>query len=202
MIERPHAPATDRNRDAILEILSDELADRTKVLEIGSGTGQHAVFFSERLPHLTWQTSDVEDNHGGIKSWIDFAKVRNVIGPLEIDVEVTNVIDGNFDVVYSANTAHIMSMHAVTCMFELVGSLLPVSGKFCLYGPFNREGEFTSESNATFDASLRSRNPLMGLRNLEELDALAERHGMQRTSLYAMPANNFLVIWRRSDKPC
>jgi len=196
--ERSNAPATDRNREAILEILVDEFSDRNEVLEIGSGTGQHAVFFANAMPHLTWQTSDVAKNHSGIRSWVEFANIDNVKPPLEIDVESVSSIDGNFDAVYSSNTAHIMSMRAVECMFELVGNLLPMNGKFCLYGPFNRNGDFTSESNAKFDASLRSQDPSMGIRNLEDLEVLAEKAGMQRSSLYAMPANNFMVTWNRT----
>ena len=198
MTERPDAPATDRNREAILEVLVDEFSDRNEVLEIGSGTGQHAVYFANAMSHLTWQTSDVSKNHSGIRSWIEFANIDNVKPPLEIDVELVRGIDGNFDAVYSSNTAHIMSMRAVEFMFELVGNLLPMNGKFCLYGPFNRNGDFTSESNARFDASLRSQDPSMGIRNLEDLEVLAEKAGMQRSSLYAMPANNFMVAWNRT----
>jgi cyclopropane fatty-acyl-phospholipid synthase-like methyltransferase len=196
--ERPDAPATERNREAILEVLVDEFSDRHEVLEIGSGTGQHAVFFANAMSHLTWQTSDVSKNHSGIRSWIEFANIDNVKPPLEIDVELVSGIDGNFDAVYSSNTAHIMSMRAVEFMFELVGNLMPMNGKFCLYGPFNRNGDFTSESNARFDASLRSQDPSMGIRNLEDLEVLAEKAGMQRSSLYAMPANNFMVAWNRT----
>ena len=198
MTERPDAPATDRNREAILEVLVDEFSDRNEVLEIGSGTGQHAVFFANAMSHLTWQTSDVSKNHSGIRSWIEFANIDNVKPPLEIDVELVRGIDGNFDAVYSSNTAHIMSIRAVEFMFELVGNLLPMNGKFCLYGPFNRNGDFTSESNARFDASLRNQDPSMGIRNLEDLEVLAEKAGMQRSSLYAMPANNFMVAWNRT----
>jgi cyclopropane fatty-acyl-phospholipid synthase-like methyltransferase len=193
--ERPNAPATDRNREAILEVLVDEFSDRHEVLEIGSGTGQHAVYFANAMSHLIWQTSDVAGNHTGIRSWIEFSNIDNVKLPLDLNVESENSIDGKFDAVYSSNTAHIMSMHAVERMFELVGKLLPMNGKFCLYGPFNRNGDFTSESNARFDASLRSQDPSMGIRNFEDLEALAEKAGMQRSSLYAMPANNFMAVW-------
>ncbi len=199
MSDKPSAPATERNREAILEVLADELRDHTAVLEIGSGTGQHAVYFADHLRNLTWQTSDRKQNHVGIEAWIESANVANVRRPLELDVEAPPKLDASYDAVFSANTAHIMSMHAVECMFALVGKLLPVAGKFCLYGPFNRDGEFTCESNETFDASLRSQDPSMGLRNLEDLESLAETAGMQRSSLHAMPANNFIVVWRRAD---
>ena len=198
MTERPNAPATDRNREAILDVLVDEFSDRHEVLEIGSGTGQHAVYFADAMSHLIWQTSDVAKNHSGIRSWIEFSSIDNVKLPLELNVESENSIDGNFDAVYSSNTAHIMSMHAVECMFELVGKLLPMNGKFCLYGPFNRNDDFTSESNARFDVSLRSQDASMGIRNFEDLEVLAEKAGMQRSSLYAMPANNFMAVWNRT----
>lgn len=197
MTDRPSAPATERNRDAILDVLAVEFAGRSSVLEIGSGTGQHAVFFAARLPDLTWQTSDRKQNHAGINAWIESAGVANVVAPLEIDVESTPPVDPIYDAIFSANTAHIMSMKAVECMFDLVGGLLPVDGNFCLYGPFNQNGEFTSESNRQFDASLRSQEGSMGIRDLEELEVLAEQAGMRRARLYAMPANNFIVIWRR-----
>lgn len=200
MTERPSAPATERNREAILEILTDQFSSRSSVLEIGSGTGQHAVYFASRLPHLIWQTSDRVQNHAGINAWIDSAAESNVKRPLEIDVQSPPPIAASYEAVFSANTAHIMSAKAIEAMFELVGTALSAGGGiFCLYGPFNRSGEFTSESNARFDASLRSQDPLMGIRNLEDMDTLAEREGMQRHRLYAMPANNFVVIWRRTD---
>lgn len=199
MTDKPHAPATERNRDAILEVLADELRDRSSVLEIGSGTGQHAVYFASRLPHLNWQTSDRLQNHAGIKAWIDSANAPNVQTPLDIDVESPAPVTTSYDAVFSANTAHIMSARAVDQMFSLVGKLLRENGVFCLYGPFNRNGEFTSESNERFDASLRSQDRLMGIRALEDMDALAKSDGMRRHRLYAMPANNFLVVWQRID---
>ena len=199
MTERPSAPATVRNRDALLEVLSHELRDRTVLFEIGSGTGQHAVYIAGQLRDLTWQTSDRVQNHATINAWIESEDVTNVLAPLVYDVEAPPPMDGSYDAVFSANTAHIMSLHAVHCMFALVGNLLRAGGIFCLYGPFNRDGEFTSDSNAQFDASLRSQDPLMGIRNLEDLDVLAQKAGMQRGRLYAMPANNFMVIWHRDD---
>jgi len=173
--------------------------NRSSVLEIGSGTGQHAVYFASHLPHLTWQTSDRVQNHAGINAWIDSAAVSNVKRPLEIDVQSPPPIADSYEAIFSANTAHIMSAKAVESMFALVGRVLSAGGLFCLYGPFNRSGKFTSESNARFDASLRSQDPLMGIRDLEDMDALAERKDMLRHRLYAMPANNFVAIWRRND---
>lgn len=161
--------------------------------------GSMPFFFAGKLANLTWQTSDRKQNHSGIKAWIESSNLANLLQPLELDVEAPPKLGDSYDAVFSANTSHIMSMHAVEGMFALVGDLLPVDGKFCLYGPFNRSGEFTSESNRQFDASLRAQDSSMGIRNLEDLDELATRAGMQRSRLYAMPANNFIAAWHRVD---
>ena len=193
----PSAPATERNREAILEVLQRELADAGAVLEIGSGTGQHAVFFGQNMPDLQWQTSDRTDNHAGIVAWVGTAGLENVAQPIELDVEKVDAVSGNYDAVFSANTAHIMSFAAVVCMFRLVGGLLSNGGAFCLYGPFNVNGEFTSASNDAFDQSLKSRDPLMGIRDLEALIKLGMQNGLEIASQYAMPANNMLLVWHK-----
>jgi cyclopropane fatty-acyl-phospholipid synthase-like methyltransferase len=199
MSDKPDAPATRRNQDAILTVLKDAFADRHRVLEIGSGTGQHAVFFATALPQLTWQTSDRVENHAGIRGWIDDAGPDNVLSPLALDVDDAEPSPGTFDAVFSANTAHIMSYPSVRRMFRFVGQALEPGGVFCLYGPFNVGGEFTSDSNAWFDQSLRSRDPAMGIRDLEALIDLAGEHGMSLHRRYAMPANNQLLVWNRND---
>ncbi len=195
---KPNAPAAMRNQDPILEVISDEFQGCRTILEIGSGTGQHAVFFASKMPWLTWQTSDLQENHDGINAWLEEATVDNVESPLELDVEKPLQTDDNFDGVFSANTAHIMSIGAVECMFGTVSECLVEGGKFCLYGPFNLNGEFTSDSNMNFDASLKSQNPLMGIRDLADLDGFAEASGLKRANLYAMPANNMIVVWTKS----
>jgi len=197
--EKPNAPATGRNQEVILQVLQDEFSDAKSVLEIGSGTGQHAVFFARELPHLVWQSSDREINHDGIKAWIDDAGLENLLFPLALDVEDTEKLNSTFDAVFSANTAHIMSFPAVKCMFRLVGSCLTEEGVFCLYGPFNQDGAFSSPSNEKFDASLKAQDGSMGIRDLEDLDALAAANGMRRVRLYAMPANNNIAIWEKDD---
>jgi cyclopropane fatty-acyl-phospholipid synthase-like methyltransferase len=197
MPEKPNAPATGRNQEVILQVLQDEFCDAKSVLEIGSGTGQHAVFFAGALPHLVWQSSDREINHDGIKAWIDDAGLENLLLPLALDVEDTEKLNETFDAVFSANTAHIMSFQAVKYMFRLVGSCLTKEGAFCLYGPFNQDGAFSSPSNEKFDASLKAQDGSMGIRDLEDLDALAEANGMRRVRLYAMPANNNIAVWQK-----
>jgi cyclopropane fatty-acyl-phospholipid synthase-like methyltransferase len=200
MSERPNAPATERNREAILQVLQTEFRDAKSVLEIGSGTGQHAVFFAGQLPHLTWQCSDREINHTGINAWIADAGRDNVLPPLALDVQDTEMPGAAYDAVFSANTAHIMSFPAVECMFRIVGSCLAEEGVFCLYGPFNQDGAFSSPSNEKFDASLKAQDAAMGIRDLQDLDALAANNGMRRVRLYAMPANNNLAVWQKSGR--
>jgi len=198
MTVKPHAPASGRNRQAILEVIKIEFGDCASVLEIGSGTGQHAVYFAAAMPWMTWQTSDLAENHQGIRSWIADSSLPNVRDPILLDVQQAVGVDAGYDGVFSANTAHIMSIGAVMCMFDVIGHLLSAGGVFCLYGPFNQDGAFTSESNERFDQSLRSQDPAMGIRDLEELDSFAGKSAMRRERLYAMPANNFLAVWRKN----
>lgn len=180
----------ERNREPILAILKRIFADRRRVLEIGSGTGQHAAYFAPELPHLTWQASDVAANLPSIRAW------RAEPPPIELDADKPFPrVDA--DAVFSANTTHIMSWPQVERTFAGVGALLPPRGVFALYGPFNYGGRHTSESNARFDAMLRHRDPLSGLREAEAIVALAERHGMAREEDNAMPANNRLLVFRR-----
>jgi hypothetical protein len=150
------------------------------------------------LPWLNWQTSDRIENHDGIHAWLADANLDNVNAPLQLDVlEPVNFSD-MFDAVFSANTAHIMSIVAVECMFRVVGERLHGGGKFCLYGPLNLNGNFTSDSNRDFDMNLKSQDPVMGIRDLEELDEFAAANGMRRASLYAMPANNMIAVWQKN----
>jgi len=197
MSAKPDAPATRRNRDAILAVIADEFSGASSVLEIGSGSGQHAVFFGSAMPWLQWQTSDRRGNHEGINAWLAAEGTENVLAPLELDVLETATVPGSHDAIFSANTAHIMSFPAVECMFSLVGKTLEPGGVFCLYGPFNIDGEFTSESNARFDRSLREQDADMGIRDLRDLERLAAANGLEAGRRYAMPANNMLLAWQR-----
>lgn len=199
MVERPFADATARNAEPILEVLRQEFRNCTDVLEIGSGTGQHAVRFATELRHLQWQTSDLDENHAGIRAWIVETGLPNVRAPLSLDVMTADPEAASYDAVYSSNTAHIMSFDAVIRMFAIVGKVLRPDGVFCLYGPIRKGGEFNTESNAAFDVNLRSRDATMGIRDLEALDGLAAEHGLQRTSLYAVPANNLVAVWHKTE---
>ena len=197
MTDRPFAEAAQRNAPAILEVLRREFRDAADVLEIGSGTGQHAVTFAAAMSGLRWQTSDLDDNHASINAWIDSAGLDRVSPPITLDVRSGEVEPASFDAVFSANTAHIMGIDAVRRMFSVVGDALRADGVFCLYGPFRIDGRFNTESNERFDASLRHRDAAMGIRDLETLDEFGASRGLQRQRLYAMPSNNFLAVWMR-----
>ena len=196
MEDKPHAPSCDRNRDPILAVLRHHFAEVRRVLEIGSGTGQHAVYFAMKLPRLTWQCSDVADNLPGIRQWLDDADLPNTPPPLELDV------DGEwpaqrFDAAFSANTLHIMGWASVQAFFAGLGGVLGARASLIVYGPFNYEGRYTSESNREFDAWLKARDPASGIRDFESVDALAKAQGFLLIDDVAMPANNRCLVWRK-----
>ncbi|MFA5081691.1 MAG: DUF938 domain-containing protein [Hydrogenophilaceae bacterium] len=195
---KPYAESCQQNRDPILAVLHEVLADRKRVLEIASGTGQHAVYFGAALPHLTWQTSELPENHKGIQAWLDEAGLANVLPPLALDVNAPAWPVGPVDAVFNANTVHIVAWPAVERMFAGIGRVLAPGGLLCLYGPFNYNGAFTSESNARFDVWLKNRDPVSGVRDFEALDRLAEAQGMRLERDVEMPANNRTLIWRRA----
>ena len=188
-MKRTSDPA-ERNRLPILAILKRVFADRTRVLEIGSGTGQHAAYFAPELPHLVWQASDVAENLAGIREW------RSDPAPLELDVD-RPFPDVEADAVFSANTCHIMSWPLVEKMFAGVARVLPAGGVFALYGPFNYGGKHTAPSNAEFDAWLRGRDPASGLRDAEKVIALALTNRLALVEDNPMPANNHLMVFRK-----
>jgi cyclopropane fatty-acyl-phospholipid synthase-like methyltransferase len=196
---KPYSAACERNQEPICKILGDLLANASHVLEIGSGTGQHAVFFGARMPQLQWQCSDLQQNHSGILAWQQEADLPNVLPPLTLDMAAPVWPDRTFDAVYSANTCHIMAWHQVEAMFAGASQLLPYGGVMCIYGPFNYGGNFTSPSNAGFDAALRQQAPHMGIRDFEAINALAHVHGLTLEHDHAMPANNRFLIWRRNQ---
>lgn len=198
MIEKPDAPSCARNRDPILAVLRRHFADRGKVLEIGSGTGQHAVYFAAALPWLTWQASDRAANLAGIGAWIADGQLPNTPSPLELDV-AGRWPGSKFDAVFSANTLHIMSWPEVEQLFQRLPCVLAEDAKLAIYGPFNYAGDFNSESNAAFDAQLKARSGHQGLRDFEAVDALAARAGLRLIEDVAMPSNNRCLIWRKTS---
>lgn len=196
-MSRPYSESCDQNRDPILAVLRPLLAQARNLLEIGSGTGQHAVYFAAALPHLTWHTSDLPANHAGIRAWLEEAGLPNVRPPLALDVTATEWPALAVDAVFTANTFHIVSPQAAAAMVAGVGALLPPGGCFIAYGPFNYGGRYTSNSNARFDQWLKARDPASGIKDFERLDALASAAGMQLEQDIAMPANNRTLCWRR-----
>lgn len=194
-MEKPNAPSTEKNREPILAVLREVFADRRQVLEIGSGTGQHAIHFAEQLPHLTWQTSDRPDFLPGIRAWLDEAGLPNVLPPFEFDVLGTWP-NGRYDAVYSANTLHIMSWPAVEAFFAGLPGVLAPGGLLLIYGPFMVDGRHTSDSNAAFDRSLRDKAPHQGVRDITAVDVLARQAGLELLEQRAMPSNNLVLLWR------
>ncbi len=194
---KPYSEACEENKQPILAVLERLFADSGSVLEIGSGTGQHAVYFGAASCHLTWQTSDRPENHAGIRAWLDEVALPNVRAPMVLDVGGEWPVE-RFDAVFSANTTHIMSWPEVEQMFRGIGRVLGPGGCFALYGPFNFGGDYTSESNARFDQSLKARDPESGIRNFEDLDDLAKANGLTFIEDIPMPVNNRTLVWHRT----
>lgn len=194
----PCSDACERNKAPILAILKNLLAAPGLVLEIGAGTGQHAVHFARHLPHLEWLPTDRGE-------WLDTLRERvrregpsNLRAPIELDVKSNGWPIESADTIYSANTLHIMAWPEVEAFFRGVGRTLAPRGRLAVYGPFRFEGNYTSASNAEFDAYLRRHDAASGLRDFEAVDALAAAVGLQLAANYAMPANNQLLAWRKS----
>jgi cyclopropane fatty-acyl-phospholipid synthase-like methyltransferase len=197
-MQKPFSQACENNKLPILEVLGCHLASGDRVLEVGSGTGQHAVFFGERLPGVTWQTSDLANNHPAIHAWLDDGKLPNVLPPLALDVTVFPWPVAEASAVFSANTAHIMAWPVVQDFVRGVGEVLDPGGLFLLYGPFNYNGTYTSESNESFDGWLAARDPRSAIRDFEAVDEAARRAGLSLVEDNPMPANNRLLVWRRA----
>jgi cyclopropane fatty-acyl-phospholipid synthase-like methyltransferase len=195
---KPFSQSSEENKEPILAVLREAFVAQRRVLEIGSGTGQHAVYFARQLPHLFWQPSELAENLPGIHAWLAEAGLPNVATPLLLDVERQPWPDSAADAVFSANTVHIISWPQVEALFAGIGALLPAGGVFALYGPFNYDGRFTSDSNARFDQWLKARDPLSGVRDFEAVDALARAAGMTLTRDYTMPANNRTLVWHKT----
>jgi SAM-dependent methyltransferase len=194
----PSSPACLRNRGPILDRLRTALAGVHRVLEIGSGTGEHATHFARALHHLTWQPTDVPPALGIVRARAAVEGTANLLAPLELDVKRRPWNVGRYDGLYTANTLHIVDRAAVEAFFGGAGEVLDAGGTLCVYGPFRYGGAHTSPSNAEFDAQLRERDPASGVRDVEWILELA---GAQRLALvvdHAMPANNRMLHFRKS----
>jgi cyclopropane fatty-acyl-phospholipid synthase-like methyltransferase len=210
-MDKPCSLACERNREPILGVLRKVFADRRRVLEIGSGTGQHAVHFAAALPWLSWQCTDRSGQLAGIRAWLGEAGLSNTPPPLALDVAqdwrtaLTSTLSrerergrGGFDAAFSANTLHIMAWPEVQALFAGLDTALADDATVVIYGPFNRDGAYTSDSNRGFDAMLRARDPASGLRDLEAVDALAHAIGLRLDEDVPMPAHNRCLVWRRT----
>lgn len=197
MSEKPFSAACKRNRDPILAVLRRHFADRRQALEIGSGSGQHAVHFAHALPQLIWQSSDRSENLPGICLWLAEAALPNTPAPLELDVAAGNWPQVRYDAIFSANTLHIMGWPEVEMMFAALPAITAGDAKLAIYGPFNYDGKYTSASNADFDQSLKAHAAHMGIRDFEQVDRLAQAAGFVLIEDAAMPANNRCLVWQR-----
>lgn len=199
-MNKPFSQACANNRQPILDVLRTAFAEARHVLEIGSGTGQHAVYFAEHMPWLYWQTSDLIDNHPGINAWIDDYSDRNIARPLVLDVTQAPWPDAtqSSDSIFTANTCHIMPWSAVEALFR---NLPDDCARLAIYGPMKYQGEYTSDSNRHFDQWLKSHAPHQGIRDFEAIDALAQGRGFTLLQDHAMPANNQLLLWARTATP-
>lgn len=193
----PFSEACERNKDPILNVVGEHFDTAKNVLEIGSGTGQHAVYFARSKPHLLWQTADQAEYLDGIHAQLDVANVDNVLRPLSVDVkQAVWVADATkFDLVYTANTFHIMAESDVKAFFSGLSNVLQPNGVVIVYGPFKYQGEFTSESNASFDQRLQERGVGSGIREFEWVNQLANEAGLSLLADHVMPANNQCLIW-------
>lgn len=191
--------ACERNKEPILAVLRGALAASRTALEVGSGTGQHAVYFATRLPHLIWQPSEVPEQLAPLAERVHGAGAPNLRTPRALDVRDDPWPLGNFDAVFSANTLHIMSWPEVCAFFRGVGAALGPTGVLCVYGPMRYRGAYTSASNAEFDRFLKARDPASGIRDFEALQELARAQDLVLCADHAMPANNQTLVWARAS---
>jgi cyclopropane fatty-acyl-phospholipid synthase-like methyltransferase len=190
--------ACERNKGPILAVLAGELGASRTVLEIGSGTGQHAVHFAAHLPHLRWQPTELEGHLSALAERVRLEGSANLRPPVALDVSDDPWDVPRVDAAFSANTLHIMAWSAVQDFFRGAGAVLTGAGVLCVYGPFRYRGDYTSASNAEFDAYLQARDPASGIRDFEALDALAAAQGLTLAADHAMPANNRTLVWHRT----
>ena len=198
-MNKPYSESCDQNRDFIFNIIEPLLADKQHVLEIGSGTGQHAVYFAQKMPHLIWQCSDQIAYHADIQQWLDDAELSNTPAPIALDVSYDPWPKNlSVDVIFSANAVHIMSWKNVVDFINKAGEQLDSKGLLILYGPFNYNNTYTSDSNARFDIWLKQNNPQSGIRDFEAINELAEQKGLSLIDDFTMPANNRILCWKKA----
>ena len=192
--------ACERNKEPILQVLKEVItADNKRVLEVGSGTAQHAAYFAKNLKNITWTTSDVSSGHARIKSMLDEVKLPNLRGPLAFEIGKDFFPKYNYDIVFTANTFHIMSWKQCKNLMKILGNRLREGSQVIIYGPFNYEGKFTSESNSLFDQYLKEINPEQGIRSFEDINKNMIKNGFVLFKDYEMPANNRILVFTRLE---
>ena len=198
-VELPFSPACERNKDVIFNTIKAHLDTATNVLEVGSGTAQHALHFAQNCPHLVWQTSDQSFYLDGIRAQLGNSNIVNILPPLELDVNQSNWVSDAavYDIVYTANTLHIMRWGDVQAFFTGLGQVTKSGSLLIIYGPFKYAGEFTSNSNAGFDQSLRAGGQGSAIRDFEAVKQLAIENGFSLLMDVSMPANNQCLIWQQ-----
>ncbi len=198
IMEKPYSAACDRNKEPILEVLEKHIlpTDR-RLLEVGSGTGQHAVFLSPFFPQVEWYPTDLTENLPKINMWLKEANNPNIQKPVRLDVSKDDFPKLKFDVVFTANTLHIMSWKNCKSFMKLLGNRLREDSRAFFYGPFKYNGEFTSESNAEFDSGLKLKNPESGIRAFEDVNNNMIKNGFELVQDYEMPANNRMLVYNR-----
>jgi cyclopropane fatty-acyl-phospholipid synthase-like methyltransferase len=194
---KPYSESCDQNREPILTVLLPLFSSVSDVLEIGSGTGQHAIYFAEKMPHLTWHTSDCKPYLQGINMWLADTALPNVVAPIELDVSASSWPQMTVDAIFTANSVHIMHQQDVVNLVKGAGRMLLQGGSLVIYGPFNYQGQYTSESNARFDQWLKARDPESGVKHFEDIESLAGECGMTLVKDYQMPANNRILHFIR-----
>lgn len=199
MSEKPFAPSCERNQGTILEVLKGIVSDSAvNLLEIGSGTGQHAVFMAPHFPSLNWQTADLLGNHSGINQWVVESQIPNIIKPIVYESGESDFPNMNIDVVFTANTLHIMSWQNVKVLIEQFGKYLKTGARIVIYGPFNYGNQFTSESNAKFDVWLKQQEIHQGIRDFEGIVELMKNQGIKLVEDFKMPSNNRILHFNKS----
>lgn len=195
----PFAPAAERNRAPIQSVLEKYLPVRARVLEIGAGTGQHAVAFSRAMPLVSWLATDRSDALPDLQARLRTEGPPGMPDAMVLDIPTGPWPEGRFDAAFTANTCHIMPWENVCAMVAGVARVLTSNGLFLVYGPFMSNGRHTSEGNERFDLALRSQDPTQGLRSLESLESEAGRHQLVQERVIPMPANNMTIVFRRHD---
>ena len=197
-MEKPYSPACERNSGPILEVMKQYITrNDQRLLEIGSGTGQHAVYLAPEFPFLEWHPTDVSANLNGMKLWFKEAGIKNIQMPVRVEIGKDDFPKLKFDIIFTANTFHIMHWKECKTLMKQMGHRLREGSRVMIYGPFKYGGEFTSPSNEEFDKSLKERDPLSGIRSFEDVNNSMAKNGFELLNDFDMPANNQMLVYSR-----